>query len=40
MIKFLGKLFIKDYEKYNNTKVRNKYGVLSGVFGIDRKSVV
>ncbi|HHX79207.1 MAG TPA: cation transporter [Acholeplasmataceae bacterium] len=34
MIKFLGKLFIKDYEKYNNTKVRNKYGVLSGVFGI------
>lgn len=34
MIKLLGKIFIKDYENYTNTKVRNKYGILSGVFGI------
>ncbi|MDD4482166.1 MAG: cation diffusion facilitator family transporter [Bacilli bacterium] len=34
MIKLLGKIFIKDYNNYTNTKVRNKYGILSGVFGI------
>lgn len=34
MIQFLGKIFIKDYENYSNSKVRNKYGILSGVFGI------
>lgn len=34
MIKLLGKIFIKDYNNYTNTKVRNKYGILSGVVGI------
>ena len=34
MVNFLAKLFIKDYRNIESEKVRNKYGVLAGVFGI------
>lgn len=34
MIEFLIRKFIKDYEKVNDKKVREKYGVLSGILGI------
>lgn len=30
----LKKLFIKDYENIEDTKVRNKYGIVAGTFGI------
>ena len=28
------KFFIKDYKNINNSKVRNKYGILAAIFGI------
>ena len=34
MLKFLSKLFIKDYKNYQNDKVREKYGFLTSVTGI------
>ena len=34
MVELLAKIFIKDYQNINNEKVRNKYGVLAGIFGI------
>ena len=34
MVKFLAKLFIKDYNNIESEKVRTKYGILAGVFGI------
>lgn len=34
MVKLLGKLFIKDYQNYNNPSVRTSYGKLSGIVGI------
>ena len=34
MVNFLAKLFIKDYKNIESEKVRNKYGVLAGIFGI------
>ena len=34
MVKLLGKLFIKDYQNYNNPTVRTSYGKLSGIVGI------
>ena len=34
MQKLLVKLFIKDYQKINDSKVRSKYGTLSGIIGI------
>lgn len=34
MITILSKIFIKDNKNYNNSKVRNLYGVLCGVVGI------
>ena len=34
MVKILGKLFIKDYQNYDNPIVRTSYGKLSGVVGI------
>lgn len=34
MIRFLAKLFIKDYKNYLNTEVRVKYGILCGSVGI------
>ena len=34
MVELLAKIFIKDYQNINNQKVRNKYGVLAGIFGI------
>ena len=34
MVNFLAKLFIKDYRNIESEKVRNKYGVLAGIFGI------
>ncbi len=34
MQKLLVKLFIKDYKNTNDTKVRSKYGTLSGIVGI------
>ena len=34
MVKLLGKLFIKDYQNYNNPSVRTRYGKLSGIVGI------
>lgn len=30
----LAKVFIKDYENITNRKVRNKYGMLAGIFGV------
>lgn len=30
----LAKVFIKDYENINNKSVRNKYGMIAGVFGL------
>ena len=34
MVKFLGKLFIKDYQNIQNPKVANNYGKVAGIFGI------
>ena len=34
MIKLLKKVFIKDYKKTENTKVRLRYGIFAGIFGI------
>ncbi|HHU80141.1 MAG: cation diffusion facilitator family transporter [Bacilli bacterium] len=34
MVKFLAKIFIKDYENYNKPKVRANYGKLGGIFGL------
>ena len=34
MYKLLLKLFVKDYENINDSKVRGKYGILSGIVGI------
>lgn len=34
MFGFLAKIFIKDYKNYSDIKVREKYGLLSGIFGI------
>lgn len=34
MTKLLLKLFIKDYQNINDSKVRGKYGILSGIVGI------
>jgi cation diffusion facilitator family transporter len=34
MIKFIIKLFIKDYDNVDDKKVRERYGVLSGVLGV------
>ncbi|MBQ8293688.1 MAG: cation transporter [Bacilli bacterium] len=34
MVKLLGKLFIKDYQNYQNPLVRAAYGKLSGIVGI------
>lgn len=34
MVDFLAKLFIKDYNNIESEKVRAKYGVLAGIFGI------
>ena len=34
MVKILGKLFIKDYQNYDNPTVRTSYGKLSGIVGI------
>lgn len=34
MVKLLGRLFIKDYQNYNNPNVRTSYGKLSGIVGI------
>ena len=33
MVKLLGKLFIKDYQNYEDQNVRISYGIMSGVFG-------
>ncbi len=33
MVKLLGKLFIKDYQNYEDQNVRISYGIISGVFG-------
>ncbi|MBQ1234237.1 MAG: hypothetical protein IIX77_01265, partial [Oscillospiraceae bacterium] len=30
----LAKVFIKDYENIHNRCVRNKYGVIAGIFGV------
>ena len=34
MVNFLAKIFIKDYQNIESEKVRNKYGILAGIFGI------
>ena len=34
MIKFLAKIFIKDYKNTENAEVRRKYGILAGAVGI------
>lgn len=34
MVTFLAKLFIKDYKNVENETVREKYGTMSGIFGI------
>lgn len=34
MIKFIIKIFIKDYEKTENEEIRTKYGTLAGIIGI------
>ena len=34
MIGLLGKVFIKDYENYNDAEVRRKYGMLGSLVGI------
>ncbi len=34
MVKLLGRLFIKDYQNYQNPNVRASYGKLSGIIGI------
>lgn len=34
MVKLLGKLFIKNYQEYDNPIVRTQYGKLSGIVGI------
>lgn len=34
MINLLSKIFIKDFKNYKNPKVRNLYGILSGIVGI------
>lgn len=34
MVKLLGRLFIKDYQNYQNPTVRTSYGKLSGIVGI------
>ena len=34
MVNFLAKIFIKDYNNIESEKVRTKYGILAGVFGI------
>ena len=34
MVNFLAKIFIKDYNNIESDKVRAKYGVLAGIFGI------
>lgn len=34
MVKLLGRLFIKDYQNYQNPNVRTGYGKLSGIIGI------
>lgn len=34
MIAFLSRFFIKDYDKYNNPKVRTDYGILCGIVGL------
>ena len=34
MVNFLAKLFIKDYKNIESEEVRNKYGILAGIFGI------
>lgn len=34
MVKLLGRLFIKNYQDYNNPEVRTSYGKLSGIVGI------
>lgn len=34
MIKLLAKIFIKDYEKTEDLRVRESYGILAGAFGI------
>lgn len=34
MRKLLAKIFIKDYQNIQNTRVRNAYGTLASVFGI------
>ena len=34
MLKLLSKIFIKDYKNYSDCKVREKYGVLCGAYGI------
>jgi cation diffusion facilitator family transporter len=33
MVKLLGKLFIKDYQNYEDQNVRISYGIMAGVFG-------
>ena len=34
MVNFLAKIFIKDYQNIESEKVRNKYWILAGIFGI------
>ena len=34
MLNLLARIFIKDYKNVKNEKVRSKYGVLAGIFGI------
>lgn len=40
MIKFLAKIFIKDYKNTENAEVRRKYGILAGAVGIALNTVL
>ena len=38
--KMLKKLFIKNYKNINNKEIRNKYGIVAGLFGVISNAII